>query len=108
MRVASLATCLALLVQVGQWTISIFKVCSAAVEIALHGFYAARGTLISCRSLYRVTPSATSMSLWFGLAAPVLGRDVAHGLGEIPTMAEGIFSVVLALAVRVIDGFGQD
>ena len=41
-------------------------------------------------------------------AAPILGSDIGDGFGEIPTVAVKILNVVLALAIGVFFGFGQD
>jgi len=41
-------------------------------------------------------------------AAPFLGSDIGDGLGEVPAVAVKVLSVVLALAIGLVLGFGQD
>lgn len=40
--------------------------------------------------------------------APVFGSDVGNGFGEVPAVPAKVLGIVLALAVGVIAGFGQD
>lgn len=41
-------------------------------------------------------------------AAPFFGRDIGDGLGKVPAVAVKVLSVVLALAIGLVLGFGQD
>jgi len=41
-------------------------------------------------------------------AAPFLGSDIGDGFGEVPAVAVKVLSIVLALAIGMILGFGQD
>jgi hypothetical protein len=41
-------------------------------------------------------------------AAPVLGSNIGDGLGEIPAVAVKILRVILALAIGMVLGLGQD
>ena len=40
--------------------------------------------------------------------APLLGSDIANSFGEVPAMPVKVLRIVLALAIRLICGFGQD
>ena len=41
-------------------------------------------------------------------AAPFFGSDIDDGLGKVPAVAVKVLSVVLALAIGLVLGFGQD
>ena len=40
--------------------------------------------------------------------APFFGSDIGDGLGKVPAVAVKVLSVVLALAIGLVLGFGQD
>ena len=41
-------------------------------------------------------------------AAPFFGSDIGDGLGKVPAVAAKVLSVVLALAIGLVLGFGQN
>ena len=63
-----------------------------------------------------VAPQSNSLSPYHGGAllqmklpsTPLFGSDIADGLGEIPAMPVKVLGIVLALAVRMLFGFGQN